>query len=102
MDTARFLIEVQRKAGQPADVRDPLAVTRVFLGACSDGSEATVLRRLIRALVSGRGLFSRADIDALTNYGARLGAALIDAHLRGFYKDAEWRAAMLAVARRAG
>ncbi len=77
-------------------------MARVFLGACSDSADAHVLRRLIRTLVSGRGLFSGADVDALTDDGARLGAALIDARLREFHKDVELRAAMLTVARRAG
>ncbi len=64
MDTARFLIEVQRLAGQPADVRDPLAVTRTFISTCPTSQEAQVLRRLIRALVSGRGMFGRDDLEA--------------------------------------
>ena len=79
---------------------------RVQRSSCSTSyssrTEIEALRRLIRALVSGRRLFSGADVDALTDDGSRLGAALIDARLRGFYKDAAWRAAMLTVARRAG
>jgi len=93
MDAARFLLEIQRKAGQPADVRDPLAVARTFLRSCPDTPGAHGLRRVIRALVSGRGMFTQADLDALTEDYAGLAPALVDAHLRGVYSENEWRSA---------
>lgn len=95
MDAARFLVEVQRKAGQPTDVRDPLATAKAYLGTHPDTQNAQMLRRVIRTLVSWRGMFNRADLDDLTPYSARLAAALIDAHLRGFYSENEWRSAAL-------
>lgn len=97
MNTARFLIEVQHQAGRPADVRDPLAVTRAFIFAYPTLPEAQILRRLIRALVSGSGLFSRADVQTLSSNGAQLAAALIDAQLRDIYTDKQWRSAALSV-----
>ena len=97
MNAARFLIEVQRQAGQPADVRDPLAVARAFIAACPTSQEAQVLRRLLRALVSGWGLFSRGDLLALSPDCAQLASALIDAQLRDFYTDKQWRSAALSL-----
>lgn len=95
MNTARFLIEVQRHAGRAADVRDPLAIARAFISAYPTSPEALVLRRLIRALVSGIGLFSRDDVRALSPAGAQLAAALIDAQLRALYTENQWRSAAL-------
>ncbi len=97
MNTARFLIEVQRVAGRPADVRDPLAVAKAFLAACPLSPEAQVLRRLIRALVSGRGMFGRDDLEALSPEGARLAAALVDAQMRALYAEKAWRSAALSL-----
>ncbi len=97
MNTARFLIEAQRAAGRPADVRDPLAVAKAFLAACPMSPEAQVIRRLIRALVSGWGLFSRDDLRTLSPEGAQLAAALVDAQLQAFYTDRQWRSAALSL-----
>lgn len=97
MNTARFLIEVQRLAGQIADVRDPLAVTRTFISTCPTSQEAQVLRRLIRALVSGRGMFGREDLEALSPEGAQLAAALVDAHMLALYSEKAWRSAALSL-----
>ena len=97
MNAARFLIEVQRHAGHPADVRDPLAIAKAFISAYPTSPEAQVLRRLIRALVSGFGLFSRADLQTLSPKGAQLAAALVDAQLRDLYTDKQWRSAALSL-----
>ena len=97
MNAARFLIEIQRHAGRPADVRDPLAITKAFISAYPASQEAKVLRRLIRALVSGSGLFSREDVQLLSSKGAQLAAALVDAQLRDFYTDKQWRSAALSL-----
>lgn len=97
MNAARFLIEVQRHAGRPADVRDPLAVARAFIAAYPTSQEAQVIRRLIRALLSGCGLFSRGDVQTLSPAGAQLAAALVDAQLRDFYTDKQWRSAALSL-----
>ena len=97
MNAARFLIEVQRHAGHPADVRDPLAVTKAFISAYPASQEAQVLRRLIRALVSGWGLFSRDDLQVLSPKAKQLAAALVDAQMRDFYTDRQWRSAALSL-----
>ena len=97
MNAARFLIEVQRQAGSPADVRDPLAIAKAFIASYPTSLEAQVLRRLIRALVSGWGHFSRDDLLALSLQGKQLAAALIDAQLRAFYTDRQWRSAALSL-----
>jgi hypothetical protein len=97
MNAARFLIEVQRHAGRPADLRDPLSVAKMFISSCPTSQEAQVLRRLIRALVSGSGLFSRDDLQALSPESAQLAAALIDARFRDFYTDKQWRSAALSL-----
>ncbi len=97
VNTARFLIEVQRKAGQPADVRDPLAVTRTFISSYPTSQEAQVLRHLVRALVSGRGMFGTDDLEALSPEGAQLAAALIDSQMRALYTEKAWRSAALSL-----
>ena len=97
VNTARFLIEVQRLAGDPADVRDPLTVVRTFISTCQTSPEAQVLRRLIRALLSGRGMFSRGDLEALSLAGAQLASALIDAQMRERYPEKAWRSAALSL-----
>jgi hypothetical protein len=97
LNTARFLIEVQRRAGRPADVRDSLAVTKAFIAAYPTSPEAQVLRRLIRALVTGSGLFSREDVQSLSPKGAQLAAALVDAQFRDFYTEKQWRSAALSL-----
>ena len=97
MNAARFLIEVQRQAGRSADVRDPLAITKAFIAFYPTSPEAQVIRRLIRALVSGWGLFSRDDLQTLSLEGKRLAAALIDAQLCDFYTDRQWRSAALSL-----
>lgn len=97
MNAARFLLEVQRQAGQPADVRDPLAIAKAFISAYPVSQEAQVLRRLIRALVSGSGLFSRDDLQTLSPAGAQLAAALVDAQLCALYTDRQWRSAALSL-----
>jgi hypothetical protein len=95
VNAARFLIEIQRQAGQAADVRDPLAIARTFISACPTAPEAQVLRRLIRALVSGWGMFSHQDLAAMSPETAQLAAALIDAQFRDFYSEKQWRSAAL-------
>ena len=97
MNAARFLIEVQRQAGSPADVRDPLAIAKAFISAYPTSQEAQVIRRLIRALVSGWGLFSRQDLQTLSPAGAQLAAALIEAQFRDFYTEKQWRSAALSL-----
>ena len=94
VDAARFFIELQTRAGAPADVRDPLTAARAYLdNACED--EARALRLVIGALLSGRADLEEADLWTFTPEGARLAAALIDAQMRGLYKDSEWRSALL-------
>ena len=76
-------------------MRDPLAVASTFISTCPTSKEAQVLRRLIRALVSGRGMFGRGDLGALSPKGARLAAALADAQMRALYTDKQWRSVPL-------
>lgn len=97
MNAARFLIEVQHRASRPADVRDPLAVAKAFISAYPTSQEAQVIRRLIRALVSGWGLFSRDDLQTLSPAGAQLAAALVEAHFLDLYTDRQWRSAALSL-----
>lgn len=97
MNAARFLIEVQRHAGRQADVRDPLAVAKAFIAAHPTAREAQVIRRLVRALVSGWGHFSRDDLQSLSPAAAQLSAALVDAQIRDFYTYKQWRSAALSL-----
>jgi hypothetical protein len=97
MNAARFLVEVQRQAGRAADVRDPLAVARAFLMTCPTSLEAQILRKLVRALVSGWGHFARDDLKALSQEGTQLAAALIEAHVLDIYTDKQWRSAALSL-----
>ena len=97
MNAARFLIEVQRRAGSPANVRDPLAIARFFIWSCPTLPEAQVLKRLIRALLAGTGHFTRDDLNALTPEGFQLASALIAAQLLNLYTDRQWRAAALSL-----
>lgn len=92
MDTATFIAELQRIAGTPANVRDPLAAVRAYLDNAGE-DEARALRLVIGALLSGRADLEKADLQAFTPEGAQLAAALVDARLRGLYSDAEWRSA---------
>jgi len=92
MDAARFVVELQLRAGIPADVRDPIAAVRVYLDR-ADEDEAQALRLLIGVLLSGRGDFDEATLTVLTPGGAQLAAALVQARLNGLYSDAEWRSA---------
>lgn len=94
MNAARFLVELQLRAGGPRDVRDPLAAAKVYLESARE-DEVRALRLVIGALLSGRADLEEADLRAFTPEGAQLAAALIDAQMRGLYNDSEWRSALL-------
>ena len=97
LNLAEVLVELQLRAGDPANVRDPLAAIRVYLAEQAGHEEARVLRLVIGGLMSGRVSLRVDDLAILTPAGAQLAAALVDARLSGVYADAEWRSAALSL-----
>jgi hypothetical protein len=97
MELAALLGELQHRVAGRAKVRDPLSAARRYLAEHASATDASVLRRLVFALMWGRVKVHAADLACFTTDGALIAAALIDARLRGLYPDTEWRAAVLAL-----
>lgn len=93
MNFAAFLVELQIRAGGPADVRDPLEAAAAYLAERSNLEEARALRLVIGALLAGHADFDEADLSVFTPEGAQLAAALVDARLRGLCSTSDWRSA---------
>lgn len=51
LNLAGVLVELQRRAGGPANVRDPIAATRGYLAEQASPDEARVLRLVIGGLL---------------------------------------------------
>ena len=91
MNAAAFLLTLERRAPAAEPARDPLAGAHGFLTRHGETAEGQALRRVLRTLATGEGVFAESDAWLFSQETAALVAALIDARLSGRYPESEWR-----------
>ncbi len=90
MNRAAFLSEVCRRAGEPLESRDPLAVAYSFLDACGDTAEGQLLRRIIYAISHDIGDFEAAEVWLLSKGSLQIDSGLVETRLSGQYTARQW------------
>jgi hypothetical protein len=90
MDAATFIRQVCKQAGEPLDVRDPLAAAELFLVHAGETAEGELLRRCIDAVAFEWGTFNDNEIWLLSQEIRKLIAALFHARIVGQYLPIEW------------
>jgi len=93
MDSATFLVMIQKRATRTNSAADPLKEAQKFIDEYGSTGEGQALRRVVEALWTGKGDFSESDLASFSAKSLALIPALVNTRIEGRYSEWQWHRA---------